>query len=232
MAKLLKVSIIVPCKNEAENLRYLLPKLKKISRDIIVIDANSRDGSKELCLNYKVLYLKDDGKGKGSAQRIAAKKAKYNNLIFFDGDGAPNIKDIKNLNKYLNKSFDLITCSRQTGGSYDLDFESGFKSALRASGVIVLVILFNKLFKTNFTDILYSFKGIKKKSFLNLNTKENGFSIEIEILIKAIKKNLKIKEIPSRENKRLYGKSKLPTIGGLYFIYYILKESFKTRDNE
>lgn len=225
----IKVSIIVPCKNEAETLKFLLPKLKKQSKDVIVIDANSKDGTKKICSINKVKYLQDDGKGKGSAQRIAIKKAKYENVIFFDGDGAPNINDIKKLNFYLNKGNDLVICSRQTGGSYDLDYESGFSSAVRASGVIFLVILFNKLFKTKFTDILYSFKGVKKSKFILLATKSNGFAIEIDILIRAIKKNFRIIEIPSRENKRKFGVSKLPTIQGLYFIYYILKNFFNAK---
>ena len=81
------------------------------------------------------------------------------------------------------------------------------------------------LFKTTFTDILYSFKGISKKNFFLLKTKQNGFAIEIDILIRAIINKLKIKEIPSRENARIYGKSKLPTIVGFYFIFYIFYKS-------
>jgi len=95
---------------------------------------------------------------------------------------------------------------------------------VRAAGVIFLVILFNKLFKTNLTDILYSFKGISKSNFEKIKTSQNGFSIEIDILISSIKKGLIITEILSRENARKYGISKLPTIEGLYFIYYILKK--------
>lgn len=222
-----KISIIIPCKNEAKNLTFLLPKLKKVSSDLIVIDANSNDGTKFICKKNKVKYVKDDGKGKGSAQRIAIKFAKFENVVFFDGDGAPDIKDISLLNSKLNDGYDLVICSRQTGGSYDLDYNAGFKSAIRASGVIFLVILFNKIFNQSFTDVLYSFKAIKKKKFISLQTKENGFAIEIEILVKAIKNKLKIIEIPSRENRRKYGYSKLPTIGGIYFIYFILKEGLK-----
>ena len=220
------LTIIVPCKNEAENLKFLLPKLKSKAKDVLVIDASSKDGTKQICKANRVRYYTDDGNGKGSAQRIAVKKAKYENIIFFDGDGAPNINDISKINNILNKGYDLVICSRQTGGSYDLDYESGFKSAVRASGVIFLVILFNKLFKTTFTDILYSFKGIKKKKFFLIKTEENGFAIEIDILIRAIRKKLKIIEMPSRENKRKFGISKLPTIQGLYFIFFILKKYF------
>ena len=138
------------------------------------------------------------------------------------GDGACDLKDIIKIN-YKLKKYDLIMCSRQTGGSFDLNFEAGFSSATRAAGVIFLAILVNKLFNVNFTDVLYCLKGISKKNFLKLKTTANSFHIELDILISAIINKFKIFELPSRENARKYGKSKLSTIVGVYFIYYVIK---------
>ena len=67
-------------------------------------------------------------------------------------------------------------------------------------------------------------KSIKKNNFIDLKTTENGFGIEIDILAKSVKKKYKIKEIPSRENARVYGESKLSTPFGVYFIYQIFRE--------
>ena len=220
------LSIVVLAKEEYLNILKIIPKLKKYSKDIILIDGNSNDGTKEFCKKQKVRFYLDNGKGKGAAQRLGASKAKKKNIIFIDGDGAHDLKDITKIN-FLLKKFDLVTCSRQTGGSFDLNFSEGFLSAIRASGVIFLVVMSNKLFKKNFTDVLYSLKGISRKNFLNLKTKSNGFSIELDILISSIVKNYKIYELPSRENSRKYGKSKLSTIVGVYFIYYILMRFIK-----
>ena len=220
------LSIIILAKNEYKNLQIIIPKLKKLSNDILLIDGHSSDQTKKLCKDYNIKFFLDNKLGKGDAQRIGAIKAKNKYIIFIDGDGAHNLKDIKKIYNLLKKNTDLVICSRQTGGSYDLNFNTGFVSAIRAAGVIFLVILFNKLFKTNFTDILYSFKGTTKKKFNKIKTTANGFTIEINILINSIKNKLSIKEIPSRENARKYGVSKLPTINGIYFIYYIIKEYF------
>jgi len=220
-----ELSIIVLAKNEHDNLVEILPKLKPICNDLIVIDGHSNDKTNNLCKILNISFFLDDGRGKGSAQRLGSQKAKNKYLIFFDGDGAPDINDIEKIYELL-KVNDLIICSRQTGGSYDLNFSKGFSSAIRASGCIILTSLFNKLFNTRFTDILYSFKGVDKKIFDSLNTKSNGFTIEIDILINAVLKEHKILEIPSRENARKYGKSKLPTITGIYFIYYIIYKYF------
>lgn len=220
------LSIIILAKKEYDNLRNILPKVKKISNDIIVIDGHSNDGTRELCRKYDIRFALDNKLGKGDAQRVGASKAKNKYIIFIDGDGAHNILDIKKIYDLLKKNIDLVICSRQTGGSYDLNFNTGFSSAIRAAGVIFLVILFNKLFKTNFTDILYSLKGTTKHNFKKIKTKQNGFAIEIDIIIRALIQNLSIKEIPSRENARIFGFSKLPTIHGLYFIYFIIKNYF------
>lgn len=215
------LSIIVLAKNEEKNLNYLLPKLKKMSNDIIVVDGKSRDNSKIICKKNKIKFRLDNGLGKGDAQRIGAKIAKKKYIIFFDGDRAHNINDIRKIRKKLNK-YDLVICSRQTGGSYDLNINNTIISAIRASGCIFLTYLVNKFFKVKFTDVLYSFKGISKKNFLRLNTTSNSFEIELDILLRSIVKKIKIIEIPSRENARIYGKSKLKTIQGINFIFFVL----------
>jgi len=219
------VSIIVSAKDEEKSLKILLPKLKKISSDVIVVDGRSKDNTSLLCKKKKVRFFLDDGKGKGSAQRIGAKQANKKYLIFVDGDGAHDIPDVYKIRKFL-KTNDLIICSRQTGGSYDLNIDDSLGSVLRAAGCIFLVFLVNKLFKKRFTDVLYSFKGISRKKFLKLNTKANSFEVELDILISSIKKNYKIFELPSRENARKYGVSKLKTITGINFIFYILYRRF------
>ena len=55
------------------------------------------------------------------------------------------------------------------------------------------------------------------------------FGIEIDMLTCAIKKNMSINEIPSRENKRIYGVSKLKTLSGVYFIYQLFRDYLKLK---
>ena len=42
------LSIIIPCKNEIENLKFIIPKLMQYSEDIIVVDGNSTDSTLEI----------------------------------------------------------------------------------------------------------------------------------------------------------------------------------------
>lgn len=219
------LSIIVSSKKECENLKTILPILKEKSDDIIVVDGHSKDGTEEVCLLNKTSFVLDNGLGKGDAQRVGALKAKYNYIIFYDADGSHDPNDIEKLyNEITSEKFDLIVCSRKKGGSLDLSCNLTFVGLIRSTGCDFLTLIFNKLFKTEFSDILYSLKSIKKEKFNNLGTIENGFGIEIDILAKSVKKKYRIKEMPSRENARVHGESKLSTPFGVYFIYQIFRE--------
>ena len=219
------LSIIVSSKKECENLKTILPILKKRSDDVIVVDGHSNDGTKEICLQNQVNFVLDNGLGKGDAQRVGALIAKYDYIIFYDADGSHDPNDIENLyNDITSEKFELIVCSRKKGGSFDLTANTTVMGFIRSTGCDFLTLLFNKLFRTEFSDILYSLKSIKKEKFNNLGTTENGFGIEIDILVKSVKKKYRIKEIPSRENARVHGESKLSTPFGAYFIYQIFRE--------
>ena len=219
------LSIVVSSKKECENLKTILPILKEKSDDVIIVDGHSKDGTEEVCLDNKVNFVLDNGLGKGDAQRVGALKAKYDYIIFYDADGSHDPKDIDNLyNDITSEKFELIVCSRKKGGSFDLTANVTFMGFIRSTGCDFLTLLFNKFFKTEFSDILYSLKSIKKDKFNNLDTTENGFGIEIDILAKSVKKKYRIKEIPSRENARVHGESKLSTSFGVYFIYQIFRE--------
>ena len=55
-----------------------------------------------------------------------------------------------------------------------------------------------------------------------MNTQAKSFDIEIDMLIKACKNNMIIKEMPSREKSRVFGESKLSTIKGIAFIFQVI----------
>jgi glycosyltransferase involved in cell wall biosynthesis len=220
------LSIVVPAKDESKNLEFILPTLKKYSNDIIVVDGHSNDDTQNVCKKNNVSFVLDNKLGKGDAQRIGVDLAKNNIIIFFDSDGSHDYDDINILfDKIQLNEADLVICSRKKGGSYDLTSNISFIGFVRSTGCDFLTLIFNKVFKKNFSDILYSLKAIKKNKFLEIKTTENGFGIEIDILIKSIKKKLTIVEIPSREKSRVHGNSKLNTIVGIYFIFQILKSA-------
>lgn len=220
-----KVSVIIPAKNEAEGLKKILQSLKPYANDILVVDGHSTDSTRQITEDYGARYYLDNGLGRGDAVKIGIKKAKNDFLLFFDADGSHNENEIPSLLIPLfdNKA-DAVIGSRRTGGSFDLN--NNFFGILRSGGADFLAYLVNKKFNTNYSDILYSFRAIKKPTAKKLKLKSDGFEIEQELVIKMLKHNFKLIEVPSRENKRAWGKSKLHTITGIKMLIMLLKELY------
>ena len=141
--------------------------------------------------------------------------------MLFDADGSHNPSDIPKLvSPILKNKVDLVIGSRRTGGSFDLNMS--FAGILRSGGADLLAYMVNKKFNTNLSDILYSFRAVRKSSIKDLKLKANDFCIEQEMVVKALKNSVRLLEVPSRENARGWGKSKLKTITGIKFIFHLL----------
>jgi hypothetical protein len=84
-------------------------------------------------------------------------------------------------------------------------------------------IFFNR--STYVSDTINGYRAITKDAFKKLHLDAQGFAIEYQMSIRAMKLGLSIKEIPTIEGVRIGGKSTsyaIPT--GLRFIYYLARE--------
>lgn len=223
--KIPKASIVISAKNEGEGIGKIIKSLRKYSNDVIVVDGHSKDNTKSVAKSLGARFYLDNGRGKGDAMKVGVAKARRKIVIFFDADGSHDETDIPATVKLLaSKKADLVMGSRRTGGSFDL--EMSFMGIVRSVGADILVMLVNNKFKTNLTDILYSFRGIRKGVFQKLDLKEDGFGVEQEMVVKCIKQGYKVSEIPSREKARGWGKSKLKTSTGVKFLLHLLKDLY------
>ena len=216
-----KVTIIIPTKNEAEGIGKIINSVKKYGDEIIVVDAHSMDGTKEIALKNGAVFLLDRGLGRGEAVRSAIRKATGKIIVLFDSDGSHRASDIPKLLREINKGSVLVTCSRRTGGSFDFEITPG--GMLRTFGSDLMAYLVNQKFHTHLSDILYSFRAIRKNVVKKLHLHANGFDLEQEMVIRALKRGYKVREIASRENARKWGKSKLRTYMGVSLLYRLIK---------
>jgi glycosyltransferase involved in cell wall biosynthesis len=215
-----KVSIIILAKNEAQGLRKIIKSVKRYGKEILVIDGNSKDNSEEIALKEGVRFIRDNGLGRGDGLKLGIQHATSEILVFFDADGSHEALDIPRLvMPILTNKADMVISSRRTGGSFDMDLN--FTGLIRSFGSDVLTMIVNYAFKKNLTDILYSFRAIRRETAKELHLRANDFCIEQEMIVSCLKKKKRLLEIPSREKARAWGSPKLQTITGINFIFQL-----------
>lgn len=227
MSKKIKGTLVILTLNEIEGLKRIYPLIpvNKIA-EVVAIDGGSTDGTLEFYKKHKVRLLKQKSKGRGEAFRIAVIEAKYNNLVFFSPDGNENPQDILKLFSYLEKGYDMVIASRFIkGGRCDEDNKI---IKIRKFGNKMFTLCANILFKGRLTDPINGFRGITKEAFNKIHSDADGFGIEFQMSIRALKKRMKIIEFPTIEKERIGGESTAGTFKvGFYFIRLLMSEFLK-----
>lgn len=203
-----KITIVIPTLNEEETIAYIIERCKPYAGEILVVDGHSSDRTVAIASDLNVTVLKDNGKGKGAAIRQALSVASGDIVVFIDADGSHDPKDIPLLIEPIaNGDADHVTGSRILGGSSELF--GGFDEFLRLAGSSFITECINWRFKTKLSDSQNGFRAIKKEVALKLNLKENITTIEQEMVMRTLKCGFRMAEIPSHEQKRFVGHSKI-----------------------
>lgn len=82
------LSVVITTKNEEKNIKNCLESIKKQTYkdiEVIVVDNNSTDGTKEIAEKYTKLVF-NKGPERSAQRNFGAKKAKGNYLLFLDAD--------------------------------------------------------------------------------------------------------------------------------------------------
>ena len=209
-----ELTIIIPVYNEKKTILKIIDKiknLKKLSKQIIVVDDYSIDGTREILLKNKnkidLLLLHKKNQGKGAAIQTAQKHVKGKYVIIQDADLEYNPRDYFKLIKPIKeKKFMVVYGSRVLNKKrYGA---KGFTSKARILGNHILTIFSNILNNQNLTDAHTCYKVFSSKVFNKIILKENGFEFCPEITTKVAKLNLKIKELPISYIGRTYNDGK------------------------
>ena len=192
-----EISVILPCRNEEKALAACLQQAKKtirennLSAEIIVSDS-STDRSPEIAKKEQVVLLKHDKEGYGRAYLEAFKIAKGKYIFMADADGTYDFSEIPAFITELKNGNDFVIGNRFGG-----KMEKGAMPFLhRYAGNPVLSFTLRLFFKTKIKDSQCGMRAIKKESLEKLNLQTAGMEFASEMIIKALKNDLKIKELP------------------------------------
>ena len=115
----MRISIILPAKNEAEGLRKTLPGLRALLPDaeVIVVDDGSTDDTAAVAAELGVRVLSSPySMGNGAAIKRGARAAGGDVIVFMDADGQHDAADIPKLLERIEAGYDMAVGARSAHG--------------------------------------------------------------------------------------------------------------------
>ena len=211
------LSIVIPLFNEKKNLKRLVQLIRKSilikNYEIILIDDDSYDGSKQVLKNLQKNYKKVKFFIRKKKPRDLSRscvmgflKSKYENILVMDGDLQHNPKEINKLyNTFQKYNCDVVVGSRELF----LKKNTGLKF-YRLVSSIILILLVNLFLGFKTTDPMSGFFIFKKKLFLRLKNKlfNKGYKILLDIIYSTQKKII-VRDVFIRFKSRKKGYSKM-----------------------
>jgi len=208
--KKLKLSIIIPVKNEGKHILILLKIFKSFlssRHEILIIYDDNNDKTSSFIENPKKNYpnlkfIKNIfDRGVAGAIKTGAKFSRGSYVLVYLADEIMPVLAIEDMVYLLDKGCDFVSATRYLNGGK------------RVGGSVIENVLsrignyfFNLIIGSTLTDSTTGIKMFKKNIFYQLDLKSNvGWSVMFEMAIKAQIKNVKLGEVPIVSIDRLFG---------------------------
>lgn len=215
--------------NEKEALQQLWSRIPFNDFDeVLVVDAGSTDGTIEFLKSKDANIYFQKKRGRGNAFIEAMTQIRSDKIVFFSSDGNEDPHDIPKITALLEQGYDLVIAGRVIRKGSKTD-DSDDPLRIRKIGTIVLSVIAHLIWRTGVFDAINGFRGMSKEAMKRMKLDAPHHEIELQSTIRAAKLGLCIKEIPTKELKRLGG-SRKETAGtltlGYRLGYYFLREIF------
>lgn len=202
----LDLSVVLPCLNEAENLRVLLPDLRRaldglgVSWEVIVVDGDSADGTPDVARAEGVRYVREAAKGYGAAITRGFCEAGGRHVLTMDADLSHPARFISDL-WAARDAADLVIASRYVpGGGAD-------QPAFRLFLSRVINAFFGKGLSLPARDLSSGFRIYRRAVLRGLAVDHANFAVLMEILLKVLARGGDVAEIPFHYEPRVQGRS-------------------------
>lgn len=223
----MKVVVVIPTYNEAENIKKLIPavlgafdKIPRHECHILVVDGNSPDGTAGLVQEFAQqndrvhLLLEKEKSGLGGAYVFAFKhvlNTMHADVVMeMDADFQHDPNQIPNFIQKIEDGYDYVIGSRFVKGG-SIPKEWGFnRKFLSVGGNLFSKIVLGIYSVSDFTS---GFKASRVKNYLDRidldSVRSKGFAYKIDLLYKMYKLGAKITEVPIEFGLRDRGNSKM-----------------------
>jgi len=203
-----RVSVVIPCLNEAENIERCVREARAVldqtslSGEVIVVDNGSEDGSADLALAAGATVIHEPRRGYGSAYLAGFEAARGDYIVMIDADMTYDFEEIPHFVAKLDEGAQLVMGNRMK------DIQPGAMSWVSRIGNPLLSGFLNLLYRTPIGDAHCGMRAIRRDALPVLDLRSTGMEFASEMVIRAVRAGLDIREHPIALHVR-GGESKL-----------------------
>jgi glycosyltransferase involved in cell wall biosynthesis len=204
-------TVVIPSRNEGDVVVEMAVAARAWCDEVIVVDGHSTDGSPERLRAEGVKVVEDRGLGKGDAIRRELEAAGGDIVVTMDADGSHDPAEIRSLvAPILSGEADMVIGCRMRGGSDE--FAGTWTMFIRLWGNNFLTQVINTRFRTALTDSQNGFRALRADKVALLRLTENRHSIELEMVLHALQRGMRVRQVPAHEYARRAGQSSLSVV--------------------
>lgn len=182
MYRNLSISVVIPCFNEEDGVRYTIESLPECVDEVVVVDNNSTDATAEVARALGARVVFEGRRGYGAAYKAGLPAVKGDVTVTLDGDGTYPSEQIPELVDFLeDRGLDFVSASR---------FPLRNPRAMNASnkfGNGVLTMAMFVLYGTPIKDSQSGMWVFRSRILPRLRLTSDGMPFSEEIKIEAIR---------------------------------------------
>jgi dolichol-phosphate mannosyltransferase len=202
-------SLIIPCKDEGENFLTILKRFEENIKDdteILIILDTTEDSTYKFLKEFKTRakILINPNIGVASAINFGIQSSNGRQICIAMGDGSDDPTQVEDLFMLVERGLSIAIASRYSKGGQFIGNKNLKYFLSKYSGKIL-----NNIFRIGTKDPTNMFKAYDRDFLDKVGIQsENGFTLGLEMTIKAKLNNYKIGEIPTIWIDRSFGESK------------------------
>lgn len=202
------VSVVIPCLNEAATIAECVSDASTtleqagLEGEVLVVDNGSTDGSGELARAAGAVVVEEPRRGYGSAYLAGLSAARGDYIVMVDADLTYDFGEIPRFVSELENGAQFVVGNRMS------DIKPGAMPFLSRIGNPMLSGFLNVLHRTNIHDAHCGMRAIRRDVLPVLNLRTVGMEFASEMVIRASREQLDMREIPISLHPRV-GESKL-----------------------
>ena len=203
-----RVSVVIPCLNEAETIGECVVRSRSVLEEnglegeVIVVDNGSTDGSGDLARAAGARVVEEPRRGYGSAYLAGLAVAGGDYIVMVDADLTYDFDEIPRFVEQLDRGAQLVVGNRMQR------ITPGAMSWLSRVGNPILSGFLNVLHRTNVHDAHCGMRALRRDVLPVLNLRTVGMEFASEMVIRATRERLDVREVPIELHPRV-GRSKL-----------------------